>query len=595
MNKMGPLFKAKRGRQTLVVMLAASGLTLGMTGISQAAGPDPVGTIYVASYASSAIDVFAPNANGNVAPLRSISGPLTGVDGPADVAVDSSGDVYSSNFNNSTITEYAPGASGNVAPIRTIGGSLTGLEFNDDMSLAANGTLYVGNDTGGHVVVFAPGASGDVAPIRNIFGPLTELGSDVDGVGVDATGTLYVANTDLSDIPVFAPGANGNVAPVRTIAGPLTDLFEPDDVKVGFSGELFVTDGGDSLQVFAPGASGNVAPTRDISGSLTELSDTDDFAVSPNGSMYVSNFAGGVTVYGPTANGNVAPTADIEGPLTTLSEPEGVALAPTPQASSATLSTTTAPSISLGGSTHDTGTLAGGTSPTGSVIFKLFKPSDPTCSAAPAYTSPLITVTGDGSYTSPTFTPTATGTYSWVAEYSGDENNAPVTTACGDPKEQVTVTETAKEGCAISDVKTSPFTDITTGDTDYAEDNLASTITPITANNSAPEHLIVGGNGHVFVLTGLTDVKCHDLPQYPTGPGNKYNSVTGDGPGTLGTAVGNGKPGYTAHWELSDRGDQSSGGDTGGDTIRLTVYNSKGAVVWHVNGTFTTASQEEIG
>jgi hypothetical protein len=434
------LSSAGRGRQALVVMIAACGLTLGMTGISQAAGPDPVGTIYVADYAASAIDVFAPSANGNVAPLRSISGSLTGVAGPADVAVDPSGDVYSSNFNTNTITEYAPGASGNVAPIRTIAGSLTDLEFNDDMSLAANGTLYVGNDTGGRVEVFAPGASGNVAPLRTIFGPLTELGSDVDGVGVDATGTLYIANTELNDIPVFAPGANGNVAPIRTIVGPLTDLSAPDDVKVGFNGELFVTDGGNSLQVFAPGASGNVAPTRDISGPLTELTDTDDFAVSPDGSMYVSNFFGGVTVFGPTANGNVAPTANIKGPLTTLQQPEGVALAPTPQASSATLSTTTAPSISLGGPTHDTAKLAGGTSPTGSMIFKLFGPGDATCSAAPAYTSPLVTVTGDGSYSSPTFTPTATGTYNWVAEYSGDSNNAPVAGACGEAEETVTVT-----------------------------------------------------------------------------------------------------------------------------------------------------------
>jgi hypothetical protein len=35
--------------------------------------------------------------------------------------------------------------------------------------------------------------------------------------------------------------------------------------------------------------------------------------------------------------------------------------------------------------------------------------------------------------------PTATGTYSWVALYSGDTNNAPVSTACGDPAETVTV------------------------------------------------------------------------------------------------------------------------------------------------------------
>jgi hypothetical protein len=449
LKPMTHLLGTARPWRALAVTLAASALTLCMTGVSDAAGPDPAGTIYVADYAASAIDVFAPSTNGNVAPIRSISGPLTGIDGPGDVAVDSSGDVYSSNFNDDTITEYAPGASGNVAPIRTIAGPLTGLEANDDMSLAANGTLYVGNDIGGHIVVFAPGASGNIAPVRDIFGSLTDLGSDVDGVGVDATGTLYAANSDESVIPVFAPGANGDVAPIRTISGSLTDLDAPDDVKVGFAGQLFVTDGGDSLQEFEPGASGDVAPKRDIAGSLTELVDTDDFAVSPSGTMYVSNFlSSSVVVFGPEQNGNVAPMAKIAGPATTLEEPEGVALAPTPIVKSATLTTSTASSITLGGSTHDSGTLAGGTSPTGSMIFKLFRPGDTTCSEAPVFTSPLINVTGDGVYTSPTFAPTATGTYNWVAEYSGDSNNAPVATACGE--EPVTVKSESTPATTLS-------------------------------------------------------------------------------------------------------------------------------------------------
>lgn len=430
------LLSARRGWHAFVVMFAASGLTFGMTAISQAAGPDPAGTIYVADYAANAIDVFAPGTNGNVAPLRRIVGESTGLSGPADVAVDSAGDVYSSNFNNDTITEYAPGASGNAAPIRTIGGALTKLANNDDMSVATNGEIYAGNFAGTPVVVFAPGASGNVAPVRTLEGSETGL-SGVDGLGADATGALYVDSGD--SIRVFAPGANGNVAPIRVIEGLLTNLAGPDDVKVGFSGQLFVSDDGNSLQVFEPGANGNVAPVRDIAGAATELTNVDDLAVTPEGAMYVANFStSNVVEFGPTADGEVAPIAKIAGPETTFSEPEGVALAPTPQASSATLSTTTAPSISLGGLTHDTAALSEGNSPTGSMIFKLFGPSDPTCSAAPAYTSPLITITGDGSYESPTFTPTIAGSYNWVAEYSGDANNAPVSTACGEEPVSVT-------------------------------------------------------------------------------------------------------------------------------------------------------------
>ena len=48
------------------------------------------------------------------------------------------------------------------------------------------------------------------------------------------------------------------------------------------------------------------------------------------------------------------------------------------------------------------------------------------------FTSPVTVNNGNGNYTSGSFTPTATGTYRFVAAYSGDVNNAPVTTACVD-------------------------------------------------------------------------------------------------------------------------------------------------------------------
>ena len=122
-----------------------------------------------------------------------------------------------------------------------------------------------------------------------------------------------------------------------------------------------------------------------------------------------------------------------------------------PITSSATLSSKVAsPSITLGTSTNDAATLAGGTSPSGSLIFKLFGPGDPTCSAAPAYTSPLTTVTGDATYQSPSFVPTKAGTYSWVDLYSGDTHNAAQSTACGDPNETVTVSASTRHTDAVT-------------------------------------------------------------------------------------------------------------------------------------------------
>lgn len=401
------------------------------------AAPDPQGTIYVADYEANQIDVFAPGATGNVAPLRTIGGASSGINGPADVAVDANGDVYSSNFNSSTITEYAPGASGNATPIRTIGGSATGLSQNDDISLAPDGTLYVGN-FGGPITIYAPGATGNAAPVRMI----TTL-TGVDGLGVDATGTLY-ADTS-GGVDVFAPGANGAATPIRTITGPSTNLSAPDDVKVGFGGQLFVSDGNNSVEAFAPGASGNATPTQSISGSATNLTEVDDLAVDPTGMVYVTNFgASGVVAFAPGATGNATPAAVISGSNTTLAEPEGVALAEPVSGASMTTQVQSS-SISLGATTQDSATLSGGSSPTGAIVFNLYGPNDAQCTGAPAFTSSPIPVTGNATYPSPAFMPTAAGTYSWVAEYSGDASNPPITTACTDPAESVTVGGTATD------------------------------------------------------------------------------------------------------------------------------------------------------
>lgn len=429
----------RRALRALTLVVSSATLftvMLGGAAAAQAAGPDPVGTIYVADYAANAIDVFAPGANGNVAPIRQIVGAATGVAGPADVAVDSAGDVYSSNFNNSTITVYAPGAGGNATPIRTIGGANTQLNFNDDISVTPDGTLFAGNGGGGtSVVIFAPGANGNVAPVRTVSGSNTGLGG-VDGLGADATGTLYADAG--SAIQAFAPGANGNVAPIKTITGSNTKLCSADDVKVGFLGQLAVSDGCNQVLVFAPGANGNVAPTQQIIGSNTGLTTVDDLALDAAGNIYVTNFnATGVVEFASNANGNVAPIAHITGSNTTLAEPEGVAIA-TPT-SNLTLTTSSTGSISIGEPTQDTATLSGGNSPTGALVFNLYGPGDPTCTAAPAFTSAPVPVSGNGSYSSPTFTPTALGNYSWVAEYSGDVNNPPETTACNDQAEQVSV------------------------------------------------------------------------------------------------------------------------------------------------------------
>ena len=400
--------------------------------------------MYVSDCTANAIDVFAPGATGNVAPERSIQGSDTGLSNPCDVQVDSAGDVYAADLGNGSITEYAPQALGDAKPICTISGSNTGLTSQgiDDFSLEADGTLVVGTYDNNSVLVFAPSSCGNVAPVESIAGSNTGF-NIVDGVGTDAPGTIYAASSENNSINVFPAGTNGNVAPKYTIAGADTGLSGPDDMVVGFGGELYVSSGflgSQTVTVYAPGASGDAVPIQDITGSATGFNEIDDLAVDDVGNIYVTDLTGvSVDIFAAGATGNVAPTAVIAGSNTTFVEPEGVAVAG-PSTPPPTITTSpSASSISLGASVSDTATLSGGISPTGSLEFKLFGPNDKTCSAAPAFTSPFSKVTGDGSYPSPSFTPTAKGTYSWVALYSGDTKNAPVSTACSDPAETVTV------------------------------------------------------------------------------------------------------------------------------------------------------------
>jgi hypothetical protein len=82
---------------------------------------------------------------------------------------------------------------------------------------------------------------------------------------------------------------------------------------------------------------------------------------------------------------------------------------------------------------NDRATLSGATSNAGGTIsFKLFAPSAPTCSGSPAF-SQTVNVNGNGTYatTNSAFAATAQGTWRWLVVYSGDGNNQGSTSACG--------------------------------------------------------------------------------------------------------------------------------------------------------------------
>jgi hypothetical protein len=165
-------------------------------------GIDGAGKIYVANFGGTTVDspsvtVYGAGANGNVAPVAKISGPNTGlaapgaVAGPVALAVDTAGTVYVASYTDmGRVNVFAPGANGNVFPQRTISGSNTGMFNPLGIAVDTNGNIYVSNTGLGHpdtILVYGPGANGNVAPQASISGNLT---------GLDMPGAMIIVPPD---------------------------------------------------------------------------------------------------------------------------------------------------------------------------------------------------------------------------------------------------------------------------------------------------------------------------------------------------------------------------------------------------------------
>ena len=109
-----------------------------------------------------------------------------------------------------------------------------------------------------------------------------------------------------------------------------------------------------------------------------------------------------------------------------------------------TIATSASANTVLGsGALTDSATVSGRVNPVAgaTITFRLYGPDDATCAAPVFSPAPVNYPVAGGPVTSPAFTPTQAGTYRWVAGYSGDANNAPVSGACNDANETTVVTQ----------------------------------------------------------------------------------------------------------------------------------------------------------
>ncbi len=132
--------------------------------------------------------------------------------------------------------------------------------------------------------------------------------------------------------------------------------------------------------------------------------------------------------YTATATGTNYWVATYNGDSNNSPVTSGTALEPvviTPTGPTLAIHTSPQPdTATVGSAIADQASVTGGFNPTGTVTFKLY--NNPNGTGTPLFTDPGVPLV-NGTATSTGHTVTATGTVYWVASYSGDSNNSPIT------------------------------------------------------------------------------------------------------------------------------------------------------------------------
>jgi hypothetical protein len=208
---------------------------------------DSTGNIYAAT--ATDIREYAAGATGTATPIRTIPfDSTTTLNASFSIAVDSAGNLYAAQYTSSgtqitssSILVFSSSANGSVAPIRTLSGALTGLVYPVQIALDSSGNLYVDNPNSNNpqqssILVFAPAATGNVAPSRSLSVPFPAM-------AVDPAGHIYALT--VTGISVYAPGASGSATPTQTVSN--ASLGEPaynDGLAVDASGNIYYTSDG---------------------------------------------------------------------------------------------------------------------------------------------------------------------------------------------------------------------------------------------------------------------------------------------------------------------------------------------------------------
>jgi hypothetical protein len=179
-------------------------------------------SLYVSDGAPCAcVAVFTNSADEETTPQRMIKGDHTQINEPIAFAVDSSGYLYVASLglgsfrNEGQIEIFAPDATEDVAPVRVITGTKGAPLLPSGIAFDAKGNVYV--NQGMQILEYASGASGSAAPARTIVPPADDVISS--HVHLDGAANVYVLvlvqinGIVMAKIAKYPASATGRVTP----------------------------------------------------------------------------------------------------------------------------------------------------------------------------------------------------------------------------------------------------------------------------------------------------------------------------------------------------------------------------------------------
>ncbi|MEM2041771.1 MAG: hypothetical protein QW410_00250 [Nitrososphaerota archaeon] len=254
--------------------------------------------IVVANNGDDSVAFYKRTDNGDVAPHRIIRGPKTGLKRPVGVFVDDQNDeLWVANFGDYTILVFDKDVEGNVPPKRVIRTAPKGspiIGFTNPMAATYDTRrrqVVIANCvTQPRLFTFDVSFSGNGSPVRLIDGQRSKLTRTIHGIAYNPMRDELIVPAPLAAaILTFRADADGEEPPLRVIQGPETTLIFPHVANLDETRqEILVGDPGrGAVTIFDVTADGNVRPKRSISGPRTGLDYVVGVGVDPESRVLV--------------------------------------------------------------------------------------------------------------------------------------------------------------------------------------------------------------------------------------------------------------------------------------------------------------------